>query len=228
MRSPDASVVVDWPPESPHGSGRALCFFKDGRHWQWSVRDERLVEGFPRPLEADWPGLAEALAGRSLRGALSGPALGPRVLFFPEDAEVALEWDLATGRLAPEGPRVDTLFPGGFASRADFTPVYVELPDRGPTLLALRGREYAQWSVSEGGATAAIPGFPRTIASDFIDGMMLSPRSAVAVDWPERSAALANHKMYFFMGDLYLRWDLRSGTKNYRTDILAGWPGWPG
>jgi hypothetical protein len=29
------------------------------------------------------------------------------------------------------------------------------------------------------------------------------------------------------MGDLYLRWDVPSNTRNYRLDIVAGWKNWP-
>jgi hypothetical protein len=47
------------------------------------------------------------------------------------------------------------------------------------------------------------------------------------VNWLNRSAAHSNRKIYFFMGDFYLRWDVPSNTRNYRLDILAGWKGWP-
>ena len=56
---------------------------------------------------------------------------------------------------------------------------------------------------------------------------MLAPRAGVYVDWPSRSPAHSNRKLYFFMGNLYLRWDVPSNTRNYRLDILAGWKGWP-
>ncbi|MNC97438.1 hypothetical protein D3C83_150920 [compost metagenome] len=56
---------------------------------------------------------------------------------------------------------------------------------------------------------------------------MLAPRAGVYVDWPSRSSAHSNRKLYFFMGNLYLRWDVPSNTRNYRLDILAGWKGWP-
>ena len=56
---------------------------------------------------------------------------------------------------------------------------------------------------------------------------MLAPRAGVYVDWPSRSHAHSNRKLYFFMGNLYLRWDVPSNTRNYRLDILAGWKGWP-
>jgi hypothetical protein len=70
-------------------------------------------------------------------------------------------------------------------------------------------------------------GFPRKTAADWKDGLVLAPRAGVYVDWPNRSSAHSNRKLYFFMGDLYLRWDVPSNTRNYRLDIVAGWKGWP-
>ena len=55
----------------------------------------------------------------------------------------------------------------------------------------------------------------------------LMRKAGVYVDWPSRSPAHSNRKLYFFMGNLYLRWDVPSNTRNYRLDILAGWKGWP-
>jgi hypothetical protein len=49
----------------------------------------------------------------------------------------------------------------------------------------------------------------------------------VHAEWPNRSSAHSNNQIYFFMGDLYLRWDVPSNTRNYRTDIYAGWKNWP-
>jgi len=49
----------------------------------------------------------------------------------------------------------------------------------------------------------------------------------VSVHWRHRSPSLLAHKLYFFLGELYTRWDISSHSNNYRLDIPSGWKGWP-
>jgi hypothetical protein len=105
--------------------------------------------------------------------------------------------------------------------------VAAELAGGERVVYAFKGLEYTRWTVGTSFPVAEDPGFPRRIADNWKDGLVLAPRAGVYVDWPNRSTAHSNRKIYFFMGDLYLRWDVPSNTRNYRLDILAGWKGWP-
>lgn len=224
--TPDAVLCFGPPYSDPGTTGPTLVFFKDRQFFCWDVVNERMLDGYPRETAEQWPGLLESSPGKNLRGALYVPAWGPRVHFFFEGQSQAVVWDLQARAL--EKPRVaaSELLPSRL-TQADFTPVFAQFPDGKGVVYAFQGHDYTRWSVGAAPPVAEDEGFPRKIAPDWKDGLVLAPRAGVYVDWPSRSSAHSNRKIYFFMGNLYLRWDVPSNTRNYRLDILAGWKGWP-
>ena len=61
----------------------------------------------------------------------------------------------------------------------------------------------------------------------YTGGLTVASSCATCVHWIGRSDAIARRKIYFFLGDLYTRWDVASHTRNYRLDVPSGWKGWP-
>jgi len=222
--APDAAFCVQAPRHDPGRTGATLYFFRRNEFACWDVAGEALLPGYPRAIAQGFPGLLEAFPGKALRGALHVPEWGAKAYFFFEGERDAVVWDLDQG--ATNGTvDVAGLLPGRLAA-GDFTPAYAQLADGRGVVYAFSGREYTRFAI-EGGVAREEPGFPRPIDADWKDGLVLAPRAAVYVDWPSRSVAHSNRKLYFFMGDLYLRWDVPSHTRNYRLDIASGWKGWP-
>ncbi|MEP6655661.1 MAG: hemopexin repeat-containing protein [Betaproteobacteria bacterium] len=224
--SPDAVLWLDVADIDSTDAGSTLFFFKNRQFACWDVLGDRMLEGYPRDIAAHWPGLLESFPGRCLRGALRVPEWGNQIYFLFEGESQAVVWDMHTRRAAGPTIAVSRLLPTDLAD-ADVTPVYARLADGTSVIYGFRGLEYTRWTVGASFPDAEDPGFPRKIASDWKDGLVLAPRAGVYVDWPNRSSAHSNRKIYYFMGDLYLRWDVPSNTRNYRLDIIAGWKGWP-
>lgn len=224
--SPDAVLWLDAADRESAHDGSTLYFFKNRQFACWDVLADRMREGYPREIAADWPGVLEVFPGRRLRGALRVPEWGNRVYFLFEGETQAVVWNMDDQRV--EGPAIDarTLLPTSL-SEVDVTPVYARLADGTSVIYGFHGLDYTRWTVGPSFPEAEDAGFPRKIAPDWKDGLVLAPRAGVYVDWPNRSSAHSNRKLYFFMGDLYLRWDVPSNTRNYRLDIIAGWKGWP-
>lgn len=225
---PDAVLCLDTPYQDAGREGTTLFFFKNRQFVCWDVVGETMLPGYPRDIPDAWPGVMEAFPGKALRGALHVPAWGDKVYFLFEGEPQAVVWDLARRTVEAERVDVQKLLPSALTAEGDFTPVYAQVADGQPVLYAFRGFDYTRWTVGvTGPAAAEDSGFPRRIELDWKDGLVLAPRTGVYVDWPSRSSAHSNRKVYFFMGNLYLRWDVPSNTRNYRLDILAGWKGWP-
>jgi hypothetical protein len=206
--------------------GPKLYFFKNGRFASWDVLEERLDPGYPRDIRTAWPGLLEAGDGRSLRGALHVPAWGRTAYFFFEGLAEVVPWNLDTGSVAGLRVPITTLLPGAFAE-GDFTPVYAQRAGGEGVIYAFQGHDYQSWMAGTALPSGPESGTARKIAQDWKDGLVLAPRTGVYVEWPNRSSAHSNRKIYYFMGDLYLRWDVPSNTRNYRLDVVTGWKGWP-
>ena len=224
--TPDAVLCLDAPCNDPGPGGTTLVFFKNRQFVCWDVVNETMLPGYPREIAKEWPGLLEAFPDDKLRGALQVPAFGRKIYFFFEGRAQAAVWDMDARALEPAKIDVQELLPSAITT-GDFTPVYARFADGRPVLYAFQGFEYTRWTVGGSWPTQEDPGFPRKIETDWKDGLVLAPRAGVYVDWPSRSAAHSNRKIYFFMGNLYLRWDVPSNTRNYRLDIVAGWKGWP-
>ena len=222
---PDAVICLDGPSGAAPGA-TTLVFFKNRQFVLWDVVNETMLPGYPRDIAQHWPGLLEACPDRALRGALHVPAFGRKIFFFFEGGSQAVVWDMELGAVEAAKPDVQKLLPSAL-TKGDFTPVYAQLADGRPVLYAFQGFDYTRWTVGGAWPTQEDPGFPRKIEADWKDGLVLAPRAGVYVDWPSRSSAHSNRKVYFFMGNLYLRWDVPSNTRNYRLDIIAGWKGWP-
>ena len=226
VMAPDAVLFLETPCMDGDPPGPKLYFFKNRQYFAWDVIDEKLCDGYPRDTKADWPGLLDAFPDSELRGALQVPQWGRKVMFFFSGQSDAVVWDLdRRTAVAPPVP-VGDILPGAF-SRNDFTPVYAQLAGGDGVIYGFKGHDYARWRVGDSWPALPEPGFPHKIADDWKDGLVLAPRTGVYVEWPSRSSAHSNRKIYFFMGDLYLRWDVPSNTRNYRLDVVAGWKGWP-
>lgn len=223
---PDAVLCLDTPYTDPGRAGTTLFFFKNRQFVCWDVASEAMLPGYPRDIEADWPGLLGSFPGAALRGALHVPAWGAKVYFFFEGRSQAAVWDLGRRALEPAKVEARELLPSAL-TQGDFTPVYAQLADGQAVIYAFNGFDYTRWTVGARPGGAEDAGFPRRIERDWKEGLVLAPRAGVYVDWPSRSSAHSNRKLYFFMGNLYLRWDVPSNSRNYRLDILAGWKGWP-
>lgn len=220
--APDAAVSLD----NVHTeAGAALLFFKGDHYFRWDVSRDSLVEGYPRKISRDWPGLLEAAQGKRLRGALHVPAWGSIIFFLFEGDLHAVAWDMEAKLVSRNIPIRDVL--PSRLTQGDFTPILAKTAGQDDVVYAFSGEEYTRWTVHSSFPEKEDDGFPRRIDSDWKDGLVLAPRSGLYVDWTSRSSAHSNRKLYFFMGDLYLRWDVPSHSRNYRLDIVTGWKGWP-
>lgn len=226
IMSPDAALFLPSPYFDNDPIGPKIYFFKNNSFACWDVNEEKLCEGYPKSVRASWPGLQEASPDTKLRAALHVPAWGSFVFFLFENQKELAVWDLQQHRLLDDRLNIDMVLPGGFTD-GDFTAVYCELSDRTPVIYAFKGHDYLKWSVGSQWPAQLEAGYPHKTAADWKDGLVLAPRTAVYLEWTTRSNAHSNRKIYYFMGDLYLRWDVPSNTRNYRLDIVAGWKGWP-
>lgn len=225
--TPDAILCLDSPYNDPGKTGTTLVIFKNSQFFCWDVVMESMLDGYPRSIAEHWPGLLECFPDSKLRGAVHVPAWGPMIFFLFEGQSQAVVWDIPGRVVQPQRVPVQDLLPSQL-TKGDFTPVYARLPDGEHVIFAFRDREYTRWTIGASRPIAEDEGFPRKIEPDWKDGLVLAPRAGVYVDWPSRSTAHSNRKIYFFMGNLYLRWDVPSNTRNYRLDIIAGWKGgWP-
>jgi hypothetical protein len=224
--APDAVLCLEAPYMDAGPGGPTLIFFKNRKFVCWDVVNETMMPGYPREMDDGWPGVLSAFPECRLRGALHVPVLGRKIYFFYEGRSQAAVWDMDRRQLEAARMDVQKLLPSSLTKR-DFTPVYAQFADGRAVLYAFEGFEYTRWTVGSSWPTREDAGFPRRIDADWKDGLVLAPRAGVYVDWPNRSSAHSNRKIYFFMGNLYLRWDVPSNTRNYRLDIVAGWKGWP-
>jgi hypothetical protein len=218
---PDAVLSLPASDGAPR-----LHIFKDARTACWDVLNERLMPGYPCDTSRNWPGLLEQFQGRRLRAAFAVPEWGANVFFLFEGESKVVIWDLALGRAAPVLVDIEEILPCPFPAR-EFLPVVAQLPGGEPIIYGFHGVEYVRWTIGPKPPSGPDANFPRRLVDDWKDGLVLAPRAAVYVDWPNRSSAHFNRKLYFFMGNLYLRWDVTTHTRNYRLDIVSGWNGWP-
>lgn len=68
------------------GSG-TVFFFRDGQYLAYDMATERVVDGYPRPIAGNWPGLSEAGADANLRGVVD--LFDDRNLWLPDAIVVA-------------------------------------------------------------------------------------------------------------------------------------------
>lgn len=226
IMSPDAALFLPAPYFPAEPPGPKIYFFKNRQFVAWDVIEERLCDDYPKDTQVGWPGLLEAFPGVSLRAALHVPSWGRTVFFFFEGQAELVAWDLDQKAVLPQRIPIDDVLPGAF-SGADFTPVYSERADRTGVIYGFKGRDLLRWTAGTSWPAQADSGYPHKIEDDWKEGLVLAPRTGVYLEWTNRSLAHSNRKIYYFMGDLYLRWDVPSNTRNYRLDIAAGWKGWP-
>lgn len=227
MIGPLAALHVDWTGSSKSGPPRAVYFFKSRQYIRWDVVKEAVFNGYPADISEGWPGLLEHFPGKSLSGAIHVPGWHNRIWFFFEGEDHAVGWNVLENSVDIDKTPVFDLLPTPLALKGPFAAIYV---DRGETqsVYVFRGDEYSRFTVTPGRLPQAQDnGYPRKIGDGWTGGLTMAPRCGVSVNWPNRSGALASNKLYFFLGELYSRWDIGTHSPNYRLDIPSGWKGWP-
>ena len=224
---PDAALFVDWTGSVKEAPAEALYFFRGSQYIRWSIEDEKLFPGYPRAIKDGWPGLLDVFPGKALSGAFHVPEWGNRIFFMFRGESRMVLWDVANHRLDPRTEAADAVLPSRLTEGGQFAPLCVQ-DDAGRRVYAFRGDEYTRWTVKAGARVEGEDdGYPRKIGDGWTGGLLFAPVCAVSVHWPTRSKALNNNKVYFFLGDLYGRWDVKSHSLNYRLGIPEGWKGWP-
>ena len=224
--TPDAAVCLDAPCCDPGRSGTTLFFFKDSQFFCWDVESETMLEGYPRQIAEHWPGLLESSPGPACEARSTCPSGDRGSISSSKAIPTRSPGTWKRTRSLRNAFRPASCLPSRITA-GDFTPVLARLAGNERVIYGFQGYEYTRWTVGASWPATEDEGFPRRIDQDWKDGLVLAPRAGIYVDWPNRSAAHSNRKIYFFMGDLYLRWDVPSHTRNYRLDIASGWKGWP-
>lgn len=225
--APLAALHVDWAGSSLEGPPYALYFFRHSEYIRWDVDNECLFEGYPRAISELWPGLLDVFPDVPLSGAMHVPGWDNRIFFFFKNHDHAAVWNVAEHRLDDETIAVQKLLPSELTAPGHFAPVHVDR-DNGQIVYVFRADTYTRFTVEPGKMpTREDDGYPRKIGDGWTGGLTVAPSCAVSVRWTQRDKSLADHKLYFFLGDLYTRWDIKSHASNYRLDIPSGWKGWP-
>lgn len=224
---PNAALHVDWTGSAKPGPPASIYFFKQHKYIRWDVDAEQLCDGYPTAIDKGWPGLLEACPGQQLSGALHVPGWNNRIYFFFHGQTSAVSWDVIHHRVDPEPMPIAQIMPSGLTKDGYFAPLYVDTGSE-QKVYAFRADTYTRFTVHDGEFPLKDDhGYPRKIGDGWTGGLIVAPNCAVSVYWTSRSDALPRRKIYFFLGDLYTRWDVDSHSKNYRLDIPSGWPGWP-
>ncbi len=224
---PSAALYVDWSGSVKSDPVNTVYFFKQKDYIRWDVDHETLFAEYPQKIEDGWPGLLDAFPGEPLTGAIHVPAWRNKIYFFFRNQSHAVLWDVASHTCDPDPKPISEIMPSHLTEGTFFAPLYV---DNGHVqkVYAFRGDTYTRWTV-EGSRypTTEDEGYPRKIGDGWTKGLTVSPNCAVNVYWRQRPDEAERRKIYFFLGDLYIRWDVETHTKNYELDISSGWKGWP-
>jgi hypothetical protein len=224
---PEAALFVDWRG-SVHTEGPfAIYFFKRREYIRWDVEREVLHDGYPRAIVDGWPGLLESFPDTPLAGAMHVPGWGNKIHFFFKGRDEVVTWDVPTHSIDAARSPISKIMPSALTEDGHFTPLYVDDGER-RKVYAFRGDTYTRWTVLEGERPGREDrGYPRKIGDGWTSrGFSVAPTCAVMVAWTGREQAVSR-KTYFFLGDLYARWDVASHSENYTLDIPTGWEGWP-
>ena len=224
---PLAALYVDWAGSAKSDPPYSLYFFREKQYIRWDVDKEQLFEGYPADIKEGWPGLMDVFPGSPLSGAIYVPDWHNKIYFFFKGQDHVVAWDVAKHSMDPEPIAISRLMPSRLTEGAPFAPVYVDRGDS-KTVYAFRGDAYTRFTVEAGKLPEREDeGYPRKIGDGWTGGLTVMPTCAVSVRWTQRGAHVAAHKLYFFLGDLYTRWDVDTHSTNYRLDIPSGWKGWP-
>jgi len=224
---PLAALHVDWAKSSKGGPPYALYFFREQNYIRWDIDHERLFDGYPMPIAEGWPGLLDVFPGSPLKGAMHVPGWNNQIYFFFQGQDRAVLWDVASHKRAEVPTPLRDILPTDLVAPGHFAPVYVDRGDR-QHVYVFRADTYTRFTVSPGKLpTQEDEGYPRKIGDGWTGGLTMAPSCAVSVRWTNRASSIAAHKLYFFLGDLYTRWDIESHSNNYRLDVPSGWKGWP-
>lgn len=227
MQGPNAALFVDWRQSRQSDTQYAVYFFKHREYIRWDVDRQRLFKGYPRAISDGWPGLLESMPGCTLGGALHVPQWRNHAFFFFRGQRRVAVWDIGAHCLAAETVALSTVLPSRLIDDGVFTPLYVDYGNA-QRIYAFRGDEYTRWTVSDSTfPTAEDDGYPRKIGDGWTGGLAVAPTCALSVNWNQSDTSMPNRKNYFFLGDLYVRWDVQSHSSNYTQDIASGWKGWP-
>lgn len=224
---PNAALHVDWRGSRKSDPPYAVYFFRNRQYIRWDIDNERLFEGYPMDIEEGWPGLLGTCPGQPLSGAFHVPAWNQRIFFCFHGQTRLTTWNVLENTVDPSQVDLSEVLPSKLIADGHFAPLYVD-DGAAQRVYAFRGDAYTRWTVTGSDyPTREDEGYPRKIGDGWTGGLVIAPTCAVSVRWTRRSDALADRKAYFFLGDLYMRWDVKSHTKNYKLDIPSGWKGWP-
>ncbi len=227
MIGPSAALAVNWSGSVKTGPLNAVYFFKKKQYIRWNIDKEEIFPGYPKNISEGWLGLLDQLPDAEVSGAIYVPGWNNRIWFFFKGQTQVASWDVVNNCADSGLTPLQKIMPSGLVSGGgQFAPIYVDRNDT-QMVYAFRGDEYTRFTVSDGEfPDSEDKGYPRKIGDGWTGGLTVSPTCGVSVNWPNRSKAQANHKLYFFLGNLYTRWDVASHSNNYRLDIPSGWKGW--
>jgi hypothetical protein len=219
---------VNWSGSIKTDPLNAVYFFKKKQYIRWNIDKEEIFPGYPKNISEGWPGLLDQFTDAEISGAIYVPGWKNRIWFFFKDQTQVASWDVVNNCVDSRLLPIQQILPSGLVcGGGHFAPIYVDRDDA-QMVYAFRGDEYTRFTVNgDELPDREDEGYPRKIGDGWTGGLTISPTCGVSVNWPNRSKALANHKLYFFLGNLYTRWDVASHSNNYRLDIPSGWKGWP-
>ena len=190
-------------------------FFNGGLYVRYDSETDRVDEGFPLPIDGNWPGFGDAGFDTGIDGAVNWG--NGKAYFFRRDRY--LRYDIAADRaddgfplpIAGNWPGFEgTGFDGGVDDGVNW--------GNGKAYF-FRGDRYLRYDV----ATDTVDdGFPLPTAGSWAGFAEAGFATGIdaAVNW-------GNGKAYFFRGDEYLRYDIAGDAVDdgYPLPVAGNWPG---
>lgn len=210
---PRLDAVMNW------GNGKAYLFV-GSKYLRYDIQADKVDPGYPRPIAGNWPGLAEAgFADRIGAGVNWGN--GKAYFFSLFHPSTYLRYNVGQDKVDLGYPRsIAGNWPG--VAEAGFAADY-------GIFGAARwgnGREYLfhkdQYLLYDVSSNQVDQGYPRLIAGNW-PGMA----EAGFVNKVDAAVKWWNGKVYFFLGNQYLRYDIGADKvdSGYPLPIAGNWPG---
>ncbi|WP_119270449.1 hemopexin repeat-containing protein [Taklimakanibacter deserti] len=191
------TAPVVWP-----NNGKAY-FFVAGKYYRYDIANDRVDEGYPKPIAGNWPGLWTDRVD-------SGIVWPNGKAYFFKD-NMYMRYDIATDRVDDGYPKpIAGNWPGLWGDRIDAAIVW---PTNGKAYF-FRDGQYMRYDIA---ADRVDPGYPLPIAGNW-PGLWGDAING-AIVWP-------NGKAYFFRGWQYMRYDIAADRVDggYPKAIAENWP----
>jgi len=196
-------AVVEWD------NGKAY-FFRGGQYVRYDMKTDRVDPGYPKPIDnQSWPGLTFT------DGIDAAANWGNGKAYFFKGGQY-IRYDLRSDRADPGYPKpIDNQsWPGlPWTSGIDAAVNWYN-----GKAYFFKGSQYVRYDVK---ADRVDPGYPKTISAESWPGLGFTDGVDAAVNWK-------NGKAYFFKGDRYIRYDVKSdrADSGYPKPIdNQSWPG---